>query len=185
MNPEISVSEIEQVRQQSQKVGEECYNLLVIEQPVGRLPERIFKETFLPYFIGQKRFEPDSDLLKIWVGIAGNPGNCVDIIDDGNEVLFRIPPLYNTDFVSSTAATQIPFMGIIDEYHNRNASAPNLGSNFLKSVLKTTKDLITTNNNHVEEYKQMWQKMFEFYHIGETAKEQKTDQINDGEIIYD
>jgi len=185
MNPEIPVSEYEQVRQQSQKVGEDCYNLLVIEQPVGRLPERIFKETFFPYFSGQKTLDPGSEILKIWVGIAGNPGNCVDIIDDGNDVLFRIPPLYNTDFVSSTAAAKVPFTGIIDEYYNRNASSPNLGNNFLKSVLNTTKDLVTTGNNHVEQYREMWQKMFEFYNIGDNKKEIKSDQINDGEIIYD
>ncbi len=185
MDIDISAQEIEQVRQQSRQVGEDCYKALVIEQPVGRLPETIFRETFLPYFIGQKKFEPDSELLKIWIGIAGNPGACVDIIDQGNDVLFRIPPLYNTDFVNSTAATNIPFMGIIDEYHQRNASAPNLGSNFLKSVLSTTKDLITTNNNHIEEYRQMWQKMFDYYKVGNTSVKENPGTINDGEIIYD
>lgn len=185
MNPEISPSEIEQVRKQSAKIGEDCYKALVLENPVSRLPERIFKETFLPYFIGQKKFEPDSELLKIWVGIAGNPGACVDIIDDGNDVLFRIPPLYNTDFISSTAATKVPFSGIIDEFHNRNASIPNLGNNFLKSVLSTTKDLITTNNNHIDEYREMWQKMFNYYNVNGAKEETKTDQISDGEIIYD
>lgn len=168
------------------KIGEDLFDQLVMRSPVNRLPERVFKDTFLPYFVGEKKFEENQELLKVWVGIAGNPGNPVDIIDEGNDVLFQIPPLYNTDFIDSAKATPIAFTGVINEYHQRVASSPNMGENFLRTVLKSTERLISTGDNHIPEYREQWQKVFEYYQVGDkTAAPKKEGNIDDSELIFD
>jgi hypothetical protein len=168
------------------EIGEELYKSLVLDYPVSKLPEKVFNQTFLPYFTGQKSIEENPEILKIWISIAGNPGSSVDIIDNNSDdVLFRVPPLYNTDFVQPPTGGSIPYEGIIHEFQEKSASSPKLGNAFLKNVLDTTKKIIVTNNNHVEEYKEMWNKIFDYYHIGEVQEKKDTSGISDDEIIFD
>jgi hypothetical protein len=167
-------------------VGEELYNKLVLEAPVSKLPERIFQQTFLPYFTGKKKMEENPDIIKTWVAIAGNPGAAVDIIDNNSDdVLFRVPPLYNTDFVQSSINTRIPYEGIIHEFEERSASSPKMAERFLKNVLDKTKNMLVTNNNHVEEYREMWNKIFDHYGINEESPKKDNNAISDDELIID
>lgn len=168
------------------KLGEEFYTKLVLEAPVSKLPEKIFKDTFLPYFSGKKPVSDNPDILKTWISIAGNPGAAVDIIDNtSDDILFRVPPLYNTDFVQSPTARRIPYEGIIHEFQEKTASSPKLGENFLKNVLDITKKIVVTNNNHVEEYRQMWNNVFDYYGVGKEEKKVDDKGISDDELIID
>lgn len=168
------------------KIGEEFYKNIVLEAPVNKLPEKVFESTFLPYFTGKKSLDENPDILKIWISIAGNPGAAVDVMDNNtDDVLFRVPPLYNTDFIHSPANFSIPYSGIINEFEQKTATSPTMGEKFLKNILDNTQKMVVTSDNHVEEYKEMWNKVFEFYNIKET-KENKTETgIDDGELIFD
>lgn len=170
----------------AKKIGEEFYKTIVLEAPVSKLPEKVFQEAFLPYFSGQKKISENPEIIKFWVSIAGNPGSAVDVTDNNSdEVLFRVPPLYNTDFVQTPGTASIPYEGIIHEYEQRSASTPKLGETFLKNVLDNTRKLIITNNNHVEEYREMWNKIFDHYHIGETVEKKDPEGLTDEELIFD
>ena len=170
----------------AKKIGEDLYTHIVLEAPVSKLPEKVFQEAFLPYFTGQKKVSDNPEILKIWVSIAGNPGSAVDITDNNSDdILFRVPPLYNTDFVQAPSNGSIPYAGIIEEYEQRSATSPKQGETFLKSVLDNTRKMVVTNNNHVEEYREMWNKIFDRYHI--TAKDEKKNPegLTDEELVFD
>ncbi len=183
--PNADEKEIEKIRKQAEEAIQMSYNGIVLNQPISVLPERIFKETFLPYFIGQKNFNDGKNLLTTWFSIAGNPGNPVNIIDDAGSVLFTVPPLFGTEFINSQPPVRLPYDGIINEFHQRTASSPKMGQAFLKQVLEQSSRLAMTTNNHVDEYKRMWNNIFEYYKVQTPKQEKSANQISDGEFIFD
>ncbi len=156
---------VERIRKNAENVSNVIYDALVVNAPVNVLPEHIFREVFLPYFIGEKNLVQDSNALNTWIAIAGNPGNCVDIINDANEVLFRVPPLFPTDFINNTPEKPLPYDGIIHQYENHAAVFPEMGKRFLSQALDYTKKTVVSENNNVDKYKEMWNKIFEYYNI--------------------
>ncbi len=179
---------VERIRKNAENISNVLYESLVVKAPVNTLPENIFKEVFLPYFIGEKNIVEDSQILNTWIGIAGNPGNPVDIVNDANEVLFRVPPLFPTDFINNTPERPLPYDGIIQQYETRAAVLPEVGKQFLDQALNVTKKTVMTTNTNVEKYKDMWNNVFNHYNIpipnGDNSKKEQS-ALDPDEIAFE
>ncbi len=69
-----------------------------ITEPVKNIPENVFREIFLPVFAG---LSPDQenrigDFTAHWVGIVGSPTEPANIVNMQGDVLFKVPPIYDT-----------------------------------------------------------------------------------------
>lgn len=69
-----------------------------ITEPVKNIPENVFREIFLPVFAG---LTPDQenrigDFTAHWVGIVGSPTEPANIVNMQGDVLFKVPPIYDT-----------------------------------------------------------------------------------------
>jgi len=177
---------IEKIRKNALEAGQSCYQALVLEAPVAQLPESVFSSVFLPYFTGQKSLISDNDLLIQWIGIAGSETSMVDVISQSGEVLFRVPPLFSTEFINPGSPNSLPFDGIFNEYFQLNATLPAQGERLLKNVLSLVKQAVVTNDYRINEYKDMWYKIFKYYNIPlpEEVTATTNSGISDDEIEY-
>lgn len=177
---------VEKIRKNALEAGQSCYQALVLDAPVAQLPETVFSSVFLPYFTGQKNLVEDNDLLIRWIGIAGSESGVVDVISQSGDVLFRVPPLFGTTFINPGTANSLPFDGIFNEYFQLNATLPAQGERLLKNVLALVKKAAVTNDYRLNEYKDMWYKIFKFYNIPfpEEVNAASSTGIDDNEIEY-
>lgn len=77
---------------------------------VTKLPEATFIKVFLPVlahrFINQH--DESFDIHK-WISVAGGPFRPVDVIDSNGEVLYTVPPVYESSGVHSMASRHSVF----------------------------------------------------------------------------
>lgn len=79
--------------------AENLFNLLN-ENPLGRVPESIFKKHFLALFSGEAKGEASESLYAYWIQVARGPLGRVDVFDDRTgDVLFRVPPMLDSSVI--------------------------------------------------------------------------------------
>lgn len=69
-----------------------------VKEPVKNIPENVFREIFLPVFAGLNPEYEDrvGDFTAHWIGILGSPTEPANIVNMQGEVLFKVPPIYDT-----------------------------------------------------------------------------------------
>lgn len=149
------------------------------------IPEKLFKEYFLPYFTGEKTLE--KDILNTWSAIVGSPTQSINVVDDNdyNNILFEVPPIYNTDMV--THIPKDPFIREDNYYQTAvmydqllQSGIPGLSNNYLTDSLN---NLLNNNNN--KQYKEQWIKILERYGIVDSNKKIEKLSNFDDEIVID
>lgn len=70
-------------------------DLEIFSKERNRIPERVFKEMFLPMFAGVERNFPNAVQPQDWVDIAGGNAKEVEVHDHTGKTLFVVPPLVN------------------------------------------------------------------------------------------
>ena len=75
------------------KGKDKIFQHLVQSPPMGTLPERLFKDYFLPFFLGER--QSDNWVVE-WVSVAGTPTSEVSVIDDAGVELFRVPAIISS-----------------------------------------------------------------------------------------
>lgn len=139
-----------------------AFNSLFQKEVRPRLPENIFANVFLPYFINSKPVDDNSDVLVNWIAIAGTPTNKVDIIDQNNNVLFTVPPLIDSDLMS--AKIRGPnFNDIIRAGRQESSRLPGLGDDFVVSV--GTARIKALERSHVSNYAKEWDVIRKYYKL--------------------
>lgn len=73
----------------------EVYNTVTKDETV-RVPEPLFRELFLPAFIDNDSAAAQS-ARENWMGIVGSHTNGADVVDMKGDVVFHVPPLFNTE----------------------------------------------------------------------------------------
>lgn len=159
----------------------DSFKSLVADVPVSKLPEDIFKNYFLPYFTGEKTPSRAEPVFARWVGIAGNPVAPVDIIDKNEEVLFRVPPLYDTGLMSDLQGKTM--REIFAQYNLYNNNLPQVANNFL------TKALTAKSENYdsvsLKDAEVQWKAILKRYDKYKDDKIADKNQDGDDDLIYD
>lgn len=75
--------------------------LAAVETPKTKIPEPVFREIFLPYFIGEKAPSRSEDAIAHWIGLVGSASEAAEVVNVKGEVLFEVPPMYDTTRVNT------------------------------------------------------------------------------------
>lgn len=144
------------------------------EQDVrARLPERHFREIYLPMFAGDEKLLYDINLGH-WVNFAGNPYRGVDIIDEKGNVLFTVPPVFDRDTINPTTANRRTLFEVMETAQQYANIHPHQGLKYLDSEL-TGRALIMKVPANVAKDLDTWNMIFQRYGRPPLAKVSKKD----------
>lgn len=83
----------------------------------GRLPERIFRETFLPWATGAVEETPEYPYSSEWIKIAGSPTAEVEVfLESTNEIVFIVPAMWDTSGLGKLGINEIRMI-VLDAKH--------------------------------------------------------------------
>lgn len=140
---------------------EKIFNSLVEnkESFCASLPESIFVNYFLPFFIGTRNDNPN--WLVEWISIAGSPSSYVRIFSDGNisNTLFFVPPVLNTNILNS----DISLKAILQTSNDYSLNLPIVGTKFLYEAMHDKSLQLTQNLDNT--YIQEWLNIFTRYNL--------------------
>lgn len=133
----ITDAKISQVKEQI----DTFYKELVVSTPVSVLPENIFKELFLEFFMNGGISNGTAPLTLKWLELAGGPYNEVNIIDNKGNVVFTTPGLYCKP---ETETGDINFADIASNYNLRANRLQADGVNYLNASLSGVGNRVST-----------------------------------------
>jgi hypothetical protein len=159
------------------------FKALVSDIPVAKLPEEIFSKHFLPYFSGEKTPTQDKPVFAEWISVAGTPMSPVDIIDKNNEVLFRVPPMFDTGMMTQLQGRTM--REIFKQYELYNNNLPQVANNFLTKALTAKSE--GYDSVSLTKAQEEWNSILQRYDLGEKTKiaEKNANVQIDDDLIYD
>lgn len=87
----------ESIFEETRNVGGLVFQHLIPDGPQAVIPESIFRDYFLPRFVGAVQ-DSRADWVLKWISVAGSPVAEVGVIDDiTKQQLFVVPPLLYTN----------------------------------------------------------------------------------------
>jgi len=155
----------QQMAQMSKDMSK-VHTALCIENDVvlGRVPESIFREYFLPYFAGEIPIE-DNTVVGQWIAIAGTPAAEVRVIDDvTREELFRVPPIMTTQFLDvQTRPNGMPMKDVLEQAALHRQNIPIQGERYLEAAYFQKAQVMLKNARLPDEYQQRWGTIMQRY----------------------
>ena len=121
--------------------GDSIFKTLVEDKElyVNAIPESLFVNYFLPFFMGRN---DNPNWLMEWISIAGTPASEVRVYGDvTRETLFYVPPTLNVNnFILPNSENNLANIFIRYNMYNRNL--PQEGTRFLLNELEEKKRLL-------------------------------------------
>lgn len=106
-----------------------------------RMPEDIFRQAYLPLFVGEKNLIPGVS-FEMWANKAGGFNKPMHVVDRATDrVLFTVPPLLDTSMISTIVGGDFLY-SIIDKAEGYNAMHPDMGRNIVAQALSARVDKI-------------------------------------------
>lgn len=129
--------------------GDEIFSKLILDKDsyINSLPESIFVNYFLPFFMGNNS---NPNWILEWISIAGAPAMEVRVFKDNtNETLYYVPPLLDTNNIMLANAGN-NFGNIFARYKMYCNNIPMEGTKFLMNELnnKTNELQHSVNTDH-------------------------------------
>lgn len=151
------------------------------------LPEPLFRQHFLPFFLGNVAPGPNNEVVSAWIGIAGAPTAEVDIIDDARNVLFTAPAIFSTTSLNtdiSTHRSQRLRDLYLDVAHQELSLAPLAAGTLARGLQQKVSDIVQPVKTSQEELDK-WRKIYEFYKIPlpTQANQPQSVAVEDDEIL--
>lgn len=178
---------LEQIRQSTSF----AYDSLVVNQTKQRIPENVFVAHFLPYFSGQD-LSQGRNVVAEWIGVAGSPMAEVEVVDQAGQVLYSVPPIYDTNILE-IANRQVghSMADIYQQYELRRAGVPAAANAYLNNNLADKSREIV--KGHIDETSVAgrWNNIMTRYGIQPTAEVNQTGtsskpaQPADDDVTYD
>lgn len=158
-----SDSILEEIREMPEKLSGAMFT-----SPHSQYPESKFRRYFAPYFLGLYDPPANVNMMMLWVGEVGSYHLEVDIIDDNTgEILFSVPPIFNTDGlnINVNAQANIRFKGL-EQVFNAEAMNNPQGAvvrfyNGISQKLNSLFNGYSADPNVMDK----WLKIFEFYKV--------------------
>ncbi len=161
-----------------------------IKEPPKRVPEYVFREIFLPAFAGTdpEVSKKSGDFIAHWVGVVGSPTESAEVVDHVGNVLFNVPPIYDSSLLNTTKAER-PSMSYSSILTNLSeTSKVNPQAAWGEFAHKTTERLDSSLSAQSDSNPtvQGWSKIFEYYGIVPAkAKEESTAPNTQGDLNDD
>lgn len=132
------------------------------EQSVQVLPEEIFINNFLPLFAGEKG--PESEVLNIWFGIAGNPYMPVKISGKDGEILYTVPPFFDRGAVriDRAGANAAPISHIVTTTEQLTKIHPRRGEAYFEDQINR-RNIVDLKSPQAVRNSLVWVDIFERY----------------------
>lgn len=134
------------------------HDSLVTNQTIQKFPVDKFNKFFAPYFLGKLEMPEKSDIVDTWVGIAGSPFLPVDIVNNKNEILFQVPPIFGK--LNSDANGKINFTDKFMELQQRSGDIPGRTQKFINNEIMPLTDGMKS-----EDYTSTWEGIGEVYGV--------------------
>lgn len=134
-----------------------------------KMPERVFRFVFLPFFATGKMDRRYGKGMETWVSVAGGWFKPVDVYNAQGEILFTVPPIYNRNAIR-TVPNSRRGIGTIIENANLYANVnPREGQRYLEDELSRramTNDLSPFLHENLE----VWNAIFTRYRYPKIAE---------------
>lgn len=155
------------------------HNSLIETNTKVKFPIELFNNYFAPYFFGQIPINEQSDIFSTWIGIAGSPTSEVDIVDTLGNIVFTVPPLYNTDVIDILRKNS-ELSKVVDNYNNYGNALPAVAMGFVKNnLLPAVTDIIDKDN--IADNLTGWAKIAQHYMPTSQPSEQNKSTISNNE----
>lgn len=173
-------------KEQLKSTIDDLSSALEVDNKKARLPENIFKHSFLPSLNGDI---PENDVaLAKYVEYAGGPYKEVDIVNNRGEIVYTCPPLYNRS--SGKEGSKIPYNELAGTYELKKARLPSEADNYMNNIAVGISNEISVEKTS-NEYR--WGKIFDRYTVnedipivdGNKPSNVQNDKIDDDFIDYD
>lgn len=168
---ELEQAVVNQMMDNAKKRIDFIHNRLAETATRVRFPINLFNDYFAPYFFGQKPISEQSDIFATWIGIAGSPTSEVDVIDTTGNIVFTVPPLFNTDVIDILRKDS-ELSRVIDSYNTYSNALPAVAMGFVKNNLLPAADNALNTIGKADKITG-WAKIAQYY----TPKEQKSQPI--------
>ena len=145
---EITESIKSAILKDNERTGRVVFDALLNNVEKNVLPESIFKNYFLPCFLGLRTDQRTINWMAEWVSVAGTAMSEVTIIDDNTRVpLFDVPPILNTTALY-LHKTEGDLGDIFARHKNITNNSPTAGLNFLIAALNSKSVDLSTSIDH-------------------------------------
>lgn len=148
------------------KEADKVFTALCVEndQVLGRIPESVFRDYFLPYFSGELPLQ-DTTVVGTWVAIAGTPAAEVRVIDDTTQAeLFRVPPLMSTRYLDVlTRPNGMAMKAVFEQASMHRQNIPIQGERYLEAAYVHKADVMLKDAKLPEEYSRRWDEIMQRY----------------------
>lgn len=156
--------------QQIQAVSQSLLAMPPREEPPKRLPENIFKEVFLPMFLGRPNERYPDIKAGNWVAFAGSPHASVEVMDmTTNQVLFVVPPMVESELVAPiTGKLDVDMSYVANQAKLYSQALPQVAENYLMEEL-TKRTSFMKSNADVSATMAAWKKILIHYGLMKEA----------------
>jgi hypothetical protein len=153
------------------KSQDNIFDMLIQDKVINVLPEPVFREHFLPYFVNPLVAEQNNKIVAAWVGIAGTPMAEVNVVNPKGEVLFTVPPLIDSNIFNVVRKPRESSFQDIQAETQLRQSNPNAraADYFNESTSRRVGGMIQESpNRSINE--QRWADIFQYYNIDNPDK---------------
>lgn len=161
-----------------------------VTTPPKKIPEPVFREIFLPYFTGERKPDPNNSAIAHWIGLVGSASDPADIVDVKGEVLFQVPPMYDSSVIDTRRNSKDAknFATIFSVYEEEARVHPALGKKFLVEELSKKAD-VTIPEDMAEKSKYSWDPVLKYYKLipdtPEKGKVQENQTPGDDDLEFE
>lgn len=135
-------------------------------QVYGKIKERFFVDVWLPFFAGKVDELPNGMTFDTWQTIAGSLTSEVEVVDDFDKVLFRVPPILPTSSLHIRKANSHAKESLsqrISAIKNRSSVYKRQSEQLLKQELESNLPIKEDNDPFFDQYKIRWANIFNRY----------------------
>jgi hypothetical protein len=155
--------------QQIQTISQSLTTSPPREEAPRRIQETIFKEVFLPLFMGKPNERYPEIQAANWITVAGSPHAEVEVVDHTNTIVFVVPPLIESEQVAPiTGKLDVDMSFVTGQARLYGNSLPQVAENYLMEEL-TKRTSYMKSNADVSATMTAWKKIFAYYGLLKAA----------------
>lgn len=152
-----------------------------------KFPAKLFEKDFLRLFTGQITEDEAkaNNAIAVWIAIAGSPHMPVDLVDEENNVVAKVPALFNSEkFIKNNSdADRGVFVNAINDLEQMRKIHPRRAYlAYMARLLPYTEKLTADNGiNNLED----WFKLFKYFNINPDKATPEKQAANIADELFD
>lgn len=153
--------------------------------PMAKIPEPVFREIFMPYFLGEKKATQEDSAVYHWSGLVGSGTAAAEVVNVKGETLFVVPPLFDSGKINAQRPTRTSYATIFTVTEEEARVHPGRARDYLVQQLSQKADAALSTEK-TEQYS--WQPILEYYGLApknEQASKNPAANNTDDDFVYD